>query len=163
MNALLVVASRHGSTTEIGDIVDRELAKNGVEVERYTPDSVASVSGYDAVIIGSGVYASRWLKSARSFIDKYHEQLVDMTVWLFSSGPTQDEPIEDTSKFAAIDDIIQKVQPSEHRVFAGNIDKSKLNLGEKAIIKMVKAPYGDFRDETAIKEWTADISKQISK
>ena len=106
MNALFVLASRHASTSEIGNIVELELIKNGVEVERYTPDSVTSVSGYGAVIIGSGVYAGRWLKSARSFIDKYHEQLVSMPVWLFSSGPIQDEPIGDTSKFVAIDDII---------------------------------------------------------
>ena len=70
MRVLVAAASRHGSTeeiaTRIGEVVGRRL-----EVEVRQPDEVASVLPYAGVILGSGVYAGRWLaRQRRSSIGK---------------------------------------------------------------------------------------------
>ena len=80
-----------------------------------------------------------------------------MPVWLFSSGPLGDEAT------AKIDDPRQLAELTEltgaegHQMFFGKIDRADLAMGERAVMKMVKAPYGDFRDWEAIKRWADEI------
>jgi menaquinone-dependent protoporphyrinogen oxidase len=48
-------------------------------------------------------------------------------------------------------------------VFGGDIDEKKINLAEKAIIKMVKAPAGDYRDWEDITAWAEGIAVAVGK
>ena len=43
-------------------------------------------------------------------------------------------------------------------MFAGKIDKSRLSLAEKAIVKSLKVPEGDYRDFGAVAAWAAEIA-----
>jgi menaquinone-dependent protoporphyrinogen oxidase len=47
-------------------------------------------------------------------------------------------------------------------VFHGNIDRDKLNLAEKLIVKAVKGEFGDFRDWDAIRNWASDVAGALS-
>ena len=49
----------------------------------------------------------------------------------------------------------------EHRVFAGRIDKSRLSLAEKAIVKALKVPEGDWRDFDAVAAWAGEIADSL--
>ena len=40
---------------------------------------------------------------------------------------------------------------------------NKLNTLEKYMIKMVKSPFGDFRDWDAIAAWAAGIAEELKK
>ena len=57
MKVLVTAASRHGSTAEIATIIAGILQASDIEAEVLPPEAVASVVGYDAVILGSAVYA----------------------------------------------------------------------------------------------------------
>ncbi len=46
-------------------------------------------------------------------------------------------------------------------VFHGKLDPAKLNLIERAAIRMVKAPLGDYRDWDAIYEWALGIKAAL--
>ncbi len=48
-----------------------------------------------------------------------------------------------------------------HRVFAGRLDRAALSIGERLIIKGVKAPYGDFRDWPAIDAWADGVAVEV--
>jgi menaquinone-dependent protoporphyrinogen oxidase len=157
MHVLIAVASKHGATKEIGEIIDNTLRAKGIQSTLELPENVIDLAPYDVVILGSGAYAGRWLKTARKFVEKHEKELLIMPVWLFSSGPLESPPYEKKEKFVVIDDIIEKIKPVEHHVFPGKLDPSKLNIGEKAIIKVVKAPYGDYRSQNDIIRWTAGV------
>jgi menaquinone-dependent protoporphyrinogen oxidase len=58
---LVSAASGHGSTTEIARVIGGTLSDNGIAVDIVPPEAVDSVEDYDAVILGSAVYAGRWL------------------------------------------------------------------------------------------------------
>ena len=49
-----------------------------------------------------------------------------------------------------------------HRIFSGKIDRSELGLTERAVIRMVKAPDGDYRDWDEIRHWARDIADQMA-
>ena len=47
-------------------------------------------------------------------------------------------------------------------IFAGELDKSGLGLGERLITRVVKAPAGDFRDWETIRAWTHEIAMTLA-
>jgi menaquinone-dependent protoporphyrinogen oxidase len=49
----------------------------------------------------------------------------------------------------------------DHRIFVGKLDRDKLNLGERLIVKVVKAPYGDFQDWEDIRVWAGEIGAAL--
>lgn len=163
MKVLVTAASKHGATGEIADAIGRTLELHGVPTTVAAPEAeeVAALDGYDAVIVGSAVYAGRWLEPATSFVDRFASELRSRPVWLFSSGPVGDppKPAEDPVDAAK---MIEASQAREHRVFAGRLDKGRLGWGEKAIVVALRAPEGDFRDWDAIADWAVEIAGSVS-
>ena len=49
----------------------------------------------------------------------------------------------------------------DHRVFAGRLTESELGAGERLIIKMVRAPFGDFRSWDDITDWATAIASFV--
>lgn len=160
MKVLVTVGSKHGASDEIGAAVRAALNDAGVEAVQLPPDEVSSLEGYDAVVVGSGIYAGRWVASARKFVEGHVEELRARPVWIFSSGPLGEppKPEEEPPDGAA---MAERVGAREHRIFAGRLDRSQLGFGEKAIIGMVKAPYGDFRSWPTISAWGASIAREL--
>ena len=157
MRVLVTTASKHGATDEIGHRIAATLEGAGLTVSTVAPEAVVSVDGYDAVIVGSGVYAGRWVESAKAFVERERDALRTKRVWLFSSGPIGDppKPVEDPTDVAA---MVAASGAIEHRTFAGRLDKEGLGFGEKIIIAAVRAPDGDFRDWDAIDAWAQGIA-----
>jgi menaquinone-dependent protoporphyrinogen oxidase len=157
MKVLITAGSKHGSTAEIAETIAAEMAGRGLDVICRPPGALDSIAGYDAVVIGSAVYAGRWRDEVKEFVERHAAELKELDVWLFSSGPLGDppKPAEDPVDAAT---MIAETDAREHRLFAGKLDKSELNLGERALVRAVKAPYGDFRDREAIRAWAAEIT-----
>ena len=160
MNVLVTVASKHGATTEIAEAIGRALAKADIEAEVVAPDDVRSLKGYDAVILGSAVYAGRWLDEAKRLVEREGPALAVRPVWLFSSGPVGDppKPEEEAIDVAAVRAV---TGARDHRTFAGLLDKSRLGFGERAIVKVVRADEGDYRPWPEIEAWVAEIAAAL--
>lgn len=161
MNVLVTAASRHGATREIAEAIAEGLVADGLEAHVHPPDEVTDLTGVDAVVIGSSVYAGHWLDAAKRFVDRHATALRTMPVWLFSSGPIGDppKPQEDPVDVA---DVLVSTGACDHRLFAGRLERSRLGFAEKAIVVALRAPEGDFRDWDAIHGWTADISDMLA-
>ena len=69
MKVLIAVASKHGATFEIGQVIEASLTSSGLEVELQRIEEVSSLSPYDALVLGSGVYAGHWMRPAREFVE----------------------------------------------------------------------------------------------
>ena len=161
MKILVTTASKHGATAEIGDAIAGKLREHDLEVEVHEPGDVQSLTGYDAVVHGSAIYAGRWLDSARRFSERHHATLRRLPVWLFSSGPIGD-PLEPAEEPADGHRLLGELEAREHRTFPGRVNSSDLGWVERTITKMVKAPDGDFRDFDAIRIWAAEIADQLA-
>jgi menaquinone-dependent protoporphyrinogen oxidase len=158
MNILITVASRHGSTHEIAEILAQELrvADHCVDVRNIKEDP--SIAIYDAVIIGSAIYMGKWLASAVQFVEDNRVRLGEVPIWLFSSGPLGQENPQPTGDPKQIDALMAITRACEHRVFVGKLDKHSLGVGERLIARAVGAPEGDFRDWAAIRSWAREIA-----
>jgi len=161
MKILVTTASKHGATAEIGDAIAGKLRERDLEVEVHEPGDVTSLTGYDAVVLGSAIYAGRWMDSARRFSERHHATLRRLPVWLFSSGPIGD-PLEPAEEPADGHRLLGELEAREHRTFPGRVNSSDLGWVERTITKMVKAPDGDFRDFDAIRTWASEIADRLA-
>lgn len=158
MNILIAIASKHGSTQEIAGALAEELRAAGQTVDLREAAAVDAIEPYDAVVLGSAIYAGNWLPAARDFAQRHAAALAQRPVWVFSSGPLgadDPQPHDDPQRLAA---PLGAVPVREHRIFAGKLDKDALGLGERLIAAAVKAPEGDFRDWAAIRAWGREIA-----
>jgi menaquinone-dependent protoporphyrinogen oxidase len=88
--ALLVYASRHGSTREVADAVAEEFRAAFVEVDVYEADSAPPPAGYDAVVIG-GPMIMGWHKDARKYLKRHRGELGDVPFALFVTAASLTE------------------------------------------------------------------------
>lgn len=159
---LVSAGSKHGSTQEIAQRIGSDLRGRGYEVTVLPPDQITDVSRFDAVVLGSAVYAGHWTAAAKGLAEIVGRSDPRVPTWLFSSGPIGDppKPEEDPVDIA---EILETTSARDHRVFAGKVDKSKLSFGEKAILVAVRAPEGDFRDWDEIGDWANAIADSLMR
>lgn len=156
MKVLVAYASKYGSTEEIALFIAKVLGVHGLDAVAEQASEVESVSQYDAVIVGSAVYAGNWLKPTREFVEKYSDELLAVPVWLFSSGPIG--RVANAEKAVKINELVAKTNPHGHALFGGKVDKSQLNFAQKAILYAVRAGEGDYRNWEDIEDWATGIS-----
>ncbi len=161
MSILLTVASKHGSTREIGEVLADELRSQGIHVDVRNIAEVRGLEPYDGVVIGSAIYMGSWLPEAQQFVADHAGALRDRTTWLFSSGPLGHDDPQPSGDPSGIADYMTATGAREHRIFVGKLDKQQLGLGERLAVKIVKAPDGDFRDWVAIRAWAGEIGTTI--
>jgi menaquinone-dependent protoporphyrinogen oxidase len=161
MKVLVSAASRHGATLEIATAVTGILEQADIEVDLIAPERVATAAPYDAVVIGSAVYAGRWLAPARELVEREATTLTGKTVWLFSSGPIGDpaKPIEPPADGV---ELGRRIGAIEHHVFEGKLDRNELGFAEKAIVRVVGAPAGDYRPWDDILDWARGIAATLA-
>ena len=160
MKVLVAVASRHGSTREIGDAVAEVLRTAGFEVDVQDPDDVESVEPYDAVLLGSSVYVGRWAASARALVDRCAWALSKRPVWLFSSGPVG-TPLAPAADAEELSGIMTRIRARGHRTFPGRLDTGGLGLAERAAVALLQAEQGDFREWRDIADWASAIASEL--
>jgi menaquinone-dependent protoporphyrinogen oxidase len=160
MRVLVTAATRHGATAEIAAAIGEVLAGRGLDPTVAAPEQVKGVDGYDAVVLGSAVYAGHWLKPARELVGRLGTVLADRPVWLFSSGPVGDppKPEEDPVDVA---EILTATRARDHRVFAGRLVRRQLSFPERAIVSALRVPEGDFRDWPEIRRWADEIAEAL--
>ncbi len=162
---LVAYGTKYGATAEIAGRIGEVLEKAGFTVDVLSAERVADISSYDAVVLGSAVYAGSWRKEAAKLLTAQESVLAERPVWLFSSGPTGvGDPVELLNGWRlpdALRPVAERIKARDIAVFHGVIDMQKLSLPERLLIKGIKAPAGDFRDWPAITAWAENIARAL--
>ncbi len=165
VQVLVAYATKYGATAEIAEKIGQVLREAGLRTDVLPADRVSDLTPYQAVVLGSAVYAGRWRKEAATFLAANEKTLAERQVWLFSSGPTGEGDAVQLLKGWRLPEaqqaIADRIQSRDIAVFHGLMGMKKLNLAEKLIIKAVKAPGGDFRDWDAITSWATAIADAL--
>lgn len=181
---LIVHASRHGGTKGIAERIGEVLRDEGLEAAVIAAGDANWVVGFDAFVIGSGVYMGHWLDDGLEFLQQNEKTLARHPVWLFSSGPLRGsvkakpgvDPVEDalgpvegpgSGGRKKLESRLAGVRPRDHRVFDGAYDPTDppRAMAER-LVRWVPAsksilPPGDFRDWEAIEAWAREIAAAL--
>ena len=88
--ALLVYATKHGSTREVADAVAGELRTAFGEVDVREAASAPPPAGYDAVVIG-GPMIMGWHRDAERYVKRHRDQLASVPLALFVTAASLTE------------------------------------------------------------------------
>jgi len=160
MRVLVAYGTKNGSTGEIAEMVGGTLRDDGFEVEVQPAGEVRSVEGYDAVILGGGLYAGRWPRAAGRFAKRFGPRLTGRPVWVFSSGPldrSADEGDIPPTPFVA--KRLTMLGARAHVTFGGALGEDARGFLAKAMVRNGKG--GDFRNHERIEAWAGEISAAL--
>jgi menaquinone-dependent protoporphyrinogen oxidase len=162
IRVLVTAASRHHGTVEIAEAIGSGLNDRGIVSVAVPVEQVTTLHGYSSVVLGSGIYAGRWLGEARRFAQIHASELCSMPVWLFSSGPVGavDHPIPPGTP-ADVSVLMRLTGAIGHRTFGGRLDMRRLHFAERALVRMIHAPEGDNRDWDAIDGFAGEIADEL--
>lgn len=155
---LVAYASRAGSTREIAEAVADELRQTDHSVTVASCDDAPDADGFDAVVIGSALYADRWLPTASRYLRRQRPHLQGRPTYLFQSGPCRPRPEEGGPQHDAgrtpVPRVVRRLGRQlglAHPVtFAGRLDPADSRLSRWLA---AAAPSGDFRDWEEIRAW----------
>ena len=156
---LIAHASWAGSTAAIAERVAEVLNRNGFTAEAAPAGKVKDVSGYDAVVLGTAVHAGKLKPDALKFVDRNNTDLNRRPFAAFDVCMTMkgcDEESKSRAR-AYLDPLRTHVKPLSEGLFAGAYDQQKLDFVSRQIMKMIKAPPGDFRKWDEIEAWAASL------
>lgn len=159
MKVLVAVGSKYGSSREVAKTIGAVLAEQGFAVDVSDAADVRAVSPYEAVVLGSAVYGGLWRRDASALAKEFKAELNTKAVWTFSVG-METVVVEGQPKDEAYG-IADAIGARDHRRFAGAIDPDKLNIGERALIRALDPPLGDFRDDAEIRAWAEGVASQL--
>jgi menaquinone-dependent protoporphyrinogen oxidase len=182
--ALIVHASRHGATAGIAERIGEALRSQGIDAIVSPARNAPDPFGYDACIVGGGVYMGSWVKEGVDYLERYEVTLATIPVWLFSCGPLPGSTREPSGE----DPITRALGPAEgpgsggrkkvqavadaigirgHEVFWGAFDPNDppKSISERLVRAMPASkgllPAGDFRQWDLIEAWAHDIAEAI--
>lgn len=161
---LVTYGTKHGATAEIAQCIAEVLASRQLNVIVSPVDQIQidDVARYQAVVLGSAVYAGAWQKEAAHFLTVNETILAARRVWLFSSGPTGEADPATLMHGWRFPEALQatadRIKPHDIAFFHGKIDTAQLRFPEKLIIKAMNVQTGDFREWDAIRSWADKIA-----
>ncbi len=160
---LIAYASKAGSTAEIAAFIAQRLSERGLAVDVRRVKRVTTLEGYDTVVVGSAIRAGRWLGEAERFVRTHSAALARVQTASFTVCMTlqKDTPENRDVVKAYLKPLRDVFKPQRVGLFAGKMDRARLALIPRLIVKAMKAPEGDFRDWSAIRAWADTLSDQV--
>jgi menaquinone-dependent protoporphyrinogen oxidase len=156
VNVLVAYATKNGSTAEIARTIADTLDEQGMHAVARPAGEVVDLGSYDAVVLGSALYAGRWLREARRFTRRHERALVALPMWLFSSGPLDASAHERLVPPVAA----RRLDAREHVTFGGRLEEGASGWVARMLIKQGRG--GDFRDMEQIRAWSQAIAKELA-
>ncbi|MDV9178117.1 flavodoxin domain-containing protein [Streptomyces sp. W16] len=159
-SVLVAYGTTNGSTAQIAEAVAEVLRKEGLTADLLPVGSVVDVRPYGAVVLGSGLYAGRWLRDARHFMSRHGRQLAERPLWLFSSGPLDASASErDIPPVRGVRRAMARLHAKGHVTFGGCLEEGAKGRIAQSIVRNGKG--GDFRDFAAIEGWATRIAEEL--
>ncbi|MFD2417096.1 flavodoxin domain-containing protein [Amycolatopsis pigmentata] len=176
MTVLVAVASRHGATREIADVIGETLGSalasldEDAAVDVLFAENAYDLSDYDAFVLGSAVYNGHWVEAARDLVERHDRILRSRPVWLFSSGPARSGALDGDAAVGSAGgadgavDVARQARLSaayQHRLFPGKLDRRRLCFAERAVAGALGLRDGDYRDWQAVRAWARVIASTL--
>ncbi len=161
--ALVVYATRAGSTGEVAQAISERLCAIGFDAEVQPVDSVSSLAGFQVVVLGSAARYGAWLPEMTKFIESHRSELAQLPSAIFTvhMNALGDDAASQETRAGYTKTVRAVVTPRDEGFFAGKVDLARLSFFERMVVKLVKSPVGDKRDWDRIRLWADGLGKKL--
>lgn len=159
MRILVTWGSKLGGTEGIARMIGETLEKEGLEVLVLPANEAMKTTRFDAAIIGGALYANRWHAAARRFVNRREDDLREVPVWFFSSGPLDDSAEKaEIPPPSQVQSLMERVGALGHITFGGRLPPDARGFPARA---MAKEHAGDWRKPEQIRAWATKIAEAL--
>jgi menaquinone-dependent protoporphyrinogen oxidase len=157
---LVAYASKMGSNAEVAQAIADVLVEAGLETEVMPAREAKDLTAYDAVVLGSALYAAHWQRDAHRFVVRRRDILATKPLWLWSSGPLDRVlAARDLPPAANVLEIMGDTPFRGHRTFGGKLDPNAPGVDEQILRTHQQ---GDFRDWAKIRAYAVEIATAVA-
>jgi menaquinone-dependent protoporphyrinogen oxidase len=156
---LVAYASWAGSTAGVAERISAVLNQKGLAAEAVRAREARDISSYGGIVLGTAVHAGRLHPDALKFVRRNAADLAAKPFAAFVVCLTMKECNEKSRATAGayLDPVRELVKPGSEGLFAGTYDPQKLDFVSRQIMKMIKAPPGDFRRWDEVESWATSL------
>lgn len=154
MRILVVHGSRSGATQAIAQHMGDALTHDGHDVVVADAADEPTPDGFDLVIVGGGVRASKLSGKTTAWLEARVPELRDIPFalfWVSLSGAAPAETVPASSGLRAVDE----------KGFKGWYFANRVNWFERQIMKQMKTDEGDYRDPHAEASWARAVVDRV--
>lgn len=156
---LVAYATKMGATREIAEAIATRIREASHEVTVLDAADVDSVEPYQAVVLGSALYAGRWRKEAVRLLTRNEKLLRTRPLWLFHSGPLGSD-LSPQQAPRKVREIAARIGAEEPFTFGGRLTpQTAVGFFAKKMAQGSMA--GDFRDWDEIDRWACTIAQRL--
>lgn len=165
-HVLVAFGSRFGSTADVAEAIGMCLEQVSAFADVSPVNEVHSLDRYDAVILGSAIRDGAWLPEVVQFLDTHREALNRIPVAYFCVCMTLRDDTPDTRRIVASyhDPLLRDypyIIPVSIGMFAGALEYEHLPPLARVMAKAIDFPEGDFRNWSAVCDWTVSVIPQL--
>ena len=170
MNVLVAYASAHGSTAEVAEFVGERLRERRFDATVASVETVQTLDGFDAFILGSAIHGGMWLTPMGQFLDRFGDSFGRRPIFMFLTCIRILEPdgAEHVRRFYVNQDALQTLNVRDVTPLAGKLEMSAINWDERWTLA---ARYdgsatpgsfnNDYRDWNAIRTWADRVADTL--
>jgi menaquinone-dependent protoporphyrinogen oxidase len=181
--ALIVYGTRYGAAASTSEEIAKILRNEGIEVQvvNAKEEKIKDITGYDLVIVGSGIQISRWTSEPEKFLKNFQKDLAKKKIALFvccgSASQALNEEKPETIEKARRKYLEEKaaqynLQPVALGFFGGVYNYNKEPWWAKkameadrpkiaAAYKETQPGVYDTRDWNAIRSWAKELAQKV--
>jgi menaquinone-dependent protoporphyrinogen oxidase len=173
MKILVAYASRKGSTQEVASTIGEILETQGHQVSVQDCDEVLSVESYDAFVLGTGIYAGRWLPAAETFLRKFGRAIAKrpLAVFILCVRILEPNGHDHVLEHYLPKYLLIKQEVISIEAFAGRLNTSEVDWQERWTLTMhydgsidhTQNMDCDYRDWSAISAWAESLANLFNK
>ncbi len=182
MKALIAYGTRFGATAGTAEEIGKVLREEGFDVKivNLKEEKIRDISGYDLIVVGSGMKMGQWTGEAEDFLKNFRAQFAQKKLALFASTmkpvSEREGKLEDVAKTRklALEDKVEKygLRPIAEGFFGGVLDFNKMGFFVRKTFGMIKPQLErdgfkpvepdvyDLRDWEEIRRWTKDLAQK---
>ncbi|MQA09594.1 MAG: flavodoxin [Pseudonocardiaceae bacterium] len=151
---LVAYASNMDATQEIARAIGSELRAAGMDVDVRPVGDVYGVDNYQAVVIGSTLYANRWPRAAVRLLKQHGAELARRRVWLFHAPAGA---VSDGTQLALpgnVASLVAKIGAEQVVTFGDELVPAKTDVPTAQVSR--------FRDWDRIRAWASEVAGEIA-
>ena len=162
---LVTYGTQFGSTAEIADRIAERFTVSGFDTDVLQANPGIDVRKYDAVVVGSPMYGSKWLADPALLLYMNADLFNSVPLAVFTVGMLSVKHSGELEKLH--DEFFEKTFTGDHAlpdglargVFDGSMDRTNLPMCLRIFDRLVSiSPTGDFRDWEKIETWADSVA-----
>ena len=165
MKIAIIYASKHGTTEKVAVSISEKLKETN-DVELFSLNKIANpdISGFDAAILGSSIYAGQASKKMKTFCQANQSVLLQKKTGLFVCGMHPDKAEQEKElKDAYSEELHQNAVATGF--MGGEFLFEKMNFFERLIVKKIAKTKTSVHqiDWEAVDEFVEKILQNMNK